>query len=166
VTTIGLNCLYHHGRRAAFQTRKGLHKRNRQADTRGSRYCQGNESLDGGSTQSLTPRALGKCDGSTGEAIIPRKAHTAGQILDVPEWQSSLSHTSSLTGIRSRFNLKITGRHNHNIERIRRLGTSERADTVALEETWPAQTGYDEDGSGSHVLYQRSTQLRKEAVAD
>lgn len=117
VTTIGLNCFFHHGRRAAFQTRKGLHKRNRQADTRGSRYCQGNESLDVASIQLLTPRILGKCDSSTGEAIIPRKAHTAGQILDVPEWQGSLSDTSSRIGIRSRFNLTITGRHYYNIER-------------------------------------------------
>lgn len=46
------------------------------------------------------------------------------------------------------------------------LGLAQRAGPASLEETWAAETGYDEDGAGRDGLYQRGARCGEEAFCD
>lgn len=68
-------------------------------------------------------------------------------------------------GIRSRLHLKATGCHRHNMQRLWRLESAERAGPTPFEEAWTAQASYNEDGSGGDGISERDAQCRDEAIS-
>ena len=89
-----------------------------------------------------------------------RQVRAIQDIINIPCW------SSSQTDVRSCLYIKTASRHNHDFERLWRLGSIKWTDSLALEEAWPAQADYHKDGTGCHVIYRWSIERREEADAN
>jgi hypothetical protein len=58
----------------------------------------------------------------------------------------------TLPGLRSPIYLSYPRRNSHNQQELWRLELTERTSPTSVEETWPAQASYNEDGAGSDGL--------------